>query len=247
MRFLNYSFEEPAKNLALEEVLLNPFINHAECEPIIRVWENKTACVVIGRGEEINKQVYLGNARKEDVTVLRRISGGGTVLHGEGNLNVSFFLPYTYCSGLENIKESYCVILKWVCHAIEKCSGVMPVIKGTCDLVLNDKKVSGTAQSRKRYGLLHHLTLLWKLDFPQCERILKEPEKRPEYRMKRSHSDFVTTFEEEKMNITQQAFIEALKNQFDGVVPYELSQEELGDVERLYSEKYNLDTWNQER
>ena len=68
---------------------------------------------------------------------------------------------------------------------------------------MGDKKISGTAQARKRYGLLHHLTLLWDLDFKLCECLLKEPSKRPDYRAKRTHSDFLTTFKIENLSFSQ--------------------------------------------
>jgi lipoate-protein ligase A len=66
--------------------------------------------------------------------------------------------------------------------------------------VFKDRKVSGTAQARKRFGLLQHLTLLWHLGFAMCERALREPEKSPDYRQARKHSYFITTFIK-KMNI----------------------------------------------
>jgi len=247
MHLLRYSHVKPSVNLALEEVLLSPFINNENTEPLIRIWDNAEDCIVIGRAEEINKQVHLKLAKEKSIPVIRRTSGGGTVIHGKGNLNISFFLPYTYLAGLENIKESYCLILKWVIQAIEACCEIKVTINGTSDLVIGEKKISGTAQSRKRHGLLHHLTLLWDLDFNLCSELLREPNKRPDYRSHRTHADFITTFKREKLSFTQDDFISALCNQFENIKEFKIQSQQIVQAEELSDKKYDNPDWNEER
>jgi lipoate---protein ligase len=245
--FINHSFDTPAENLAFEEVLLRPFSKTEGLNPMLRIWENKQTCVVIGRAEEINKQVHLEKAKLKNIPVIRRVSGGGTVIHGPGNLNCSFFLPYELHENLNNIKDSYCLILNWVIKAIESCADVKVKIKGTSDLVIADKKISGTAQSRKRFGLLHHLTLLWDIDFNLCEEILKEPEKRPDYRDKRIHSDFITTFSNEGIQFSKETFVNQLCEQFGGKNELSLLNPDRNAVNDLVKSKYGLESWNEER
>jgi len=247
MQLLKYSHEQPSVNIALEEILLSPFVNDENAESLLRIWSNAEDCIVIGRAEEINKQVHLESAKEKGIPVIRRVSGGGTVIQGKGNLNISFFLPYAYLAGLENIKESYCLILKWVMSAIESCADVSVQINGTCDLVINDKKISGTAQARKRHGLLHHLTLLWDLDFELCSALLREPNKRPDYRSQRTHSDFITTFKREKLTFTQDDFIRSLCEQFENVEELKIEPEQIAKAQELSDKKYNNPEWNEER
>ena len=65
-------------------------------------------------------------------------------------------------------------------------------IRGTSDLVLGDRKVSGNAQRRGRRALLHHGTLLYDFDAQWMMRYLKEPRRQPSYRAERTHEAFVT-------------------------------------------------------
>lgn len=247
MKVIDFSFETPEENLALEEVLLQPFVKNSNVQPLIRFWENVNPCVIIGRGEHIEKQVHLNYAEEHSVKVIRRISGGGTVLHGPNNLNVSFFLPFSFQKGLENIHESYCIILSYVQKAIENLTEKKVDIKGTCDLVIGEKKFSGTAQSRKRFGILHHLTLLWETDYELMRSLLKEPEKRPEYRGDRDHRDFVTTFKEEGFSFSLKDFKVALLKEFEETEPYELSAQEYQSVTELVEKRYSKKDWNFER
>lgn len=77
-------------NLALEDWFYKnyDFKNHH----ILLLWRNNP-CVVIGRHQnpwiEHNSQL----AEKRGIVLARRNSGGGTVYHDIGNLNLSFFTP----------------------------------------------------------------------------------------------------------------------------------------------------------
>ena len=56
---------------------------------------------------------------------------------------------------------------------------------------LGDRKVSGNAQLRGRYGLLHQGTLLTACDVDLLSRVLREPPRQPDYRKRRRHADFL--------------------------------------------------------
>jgi lipoate-protein ligase A len=76
------------RNLALDEAL-------ARAAPTVAVlwcWQNPE-CVVVGRGQRIEREVDVSRAVRDGVAVFRRCSGGGTVFHDEGNLNVTLVLP----------------------------------------------------------------------------------------------------------------------------------------------------------
>ncbi|MBF0196174.1 MAG: lipoate--protein ligase family protein [Planctomycetes bacterium] len=244
-QYIDYSCPNQAQNLALEEVLIQPFVKNPQLNPIIRVWQSDEYCIVLGRGEKIENQVYTEKAQDLNIPVYRRISGGGTVVQGPGNLNLSFFLPYHFISGLDVIENSYQIILPWVTQSLKKAYGAEVNISGTCDLTINGKKISGTAQARKRHGLLHHMTLLMDFDLAVVSKVLKEPEKRPEYRKLRQHEVFITDLKREGYETEKETFLTALQEIVPGQVAY-MNQNDLPHQETLdlAERKYKKDEWN---
>src|SRR6266536_4798930 len=81
-------------NLALEEAL----VRAVPLRPLLRIWQNG-ACVVIGRGQRVSREANMAACARVGVPVLRRASGGGTVYHDLGNLNISLAVP-GYAPGL---------------------------------------------------------------------------------------------------------------------------------------------------
>ena len=242
---IDFSFDEPAENLALEECLLKPMLKAPLERPLVRIWENRQTCIVLGRAEKASQQVQLDQCQKDNITVLRRTSGGGTVVHGIGNLNISFFLPYEAFDGLKNIHQSYEIILAWVRKALHQCCGVNTHMKGSSDLSIGDKKISGTAQARKRCGMLHHMTLLVNFNLDDIQTYLREPEKRPDYRGERTHRNFVTTLHKEGFELTRSALIK----QFLDILPaqqIQISQGILDEARELAQLKYRQDSWTLE-
>ena len=126
----------------------------------------------------------------EAVPVLRRSSGGGTVLLGRGCLCYSLVLAYARHPALREIPFSYVYILEHVRSALHS---LLPGIEraGTSDLMANGCKFSGTAQQRKRHHLLHHGTLLYDFDLGAVGRYLRMPSRQPEYRARRPHEAFL--------------------------------------------------------
>jgi len=79
---------EPAANLALEEALVRAI----PPVPLLRIWQNGP-CVVLGRGQRLHREVNVAACAVAGVPVLRRASGGGTVYHDLGNLNITLAVP----------------------------------------------------------------------------------------------------------------------------------------------------------
>lgn len=80
----------PEANLAFDEAL----VRAAPTRPLLWLWRNPQ-CVVIGRGQRPHREVDMVGCARDGVLVLRRGSGGGTVYHGNGNLNITLVLPGT--------------------------------------------------------------------------------------------------------------------------------------------------------
>jgi lipoate-protein ligase A len=187
--FLDLTLPTVAENLALDEALLLEAEDGRGGE-VLRVWESPRPAVVLGAGCWLARDVDEAACHADEVPVLRRASGGGTVLLGPGCLLYSLVLSYARDPVLHDIAASYGCILDRVRAALD---GVLPGIEraGTSDLASAGRKFSGNAQQRKRHHFLHHGTLLYDFDLGQVGRYLRLPERQPEYRKQREHAAFL--------------------------------------------------------
>jgi lipoate-protein ligase A len=189
MRCLDLTLPTAAANLALDEALLT----EAEADrgdEVLRLWEWSAPAVVLGSGGVLADDVEEPAALAAGVPILRRSSGGGTVLWGPGSLLFSLVLPYDRDPALADLHASYAYILERIGAAVGgAAAGVRR--EGICDLTLHGRKFSGNAQQRKRRHLLHHGTLLYAFDLDAVGRYLKEPPRQPDYRAGRDHRDFL--------------------------------------------------------
>ena len=188
MNFLDLTLPTPAENLALDEALLLRAEDGAGGE-VLRLWEWPRPAVVLGAGGRLADDVDEAACRADGVPVLRRSSGGGTVLLGAGCLLYTLVLDGERTAELAGIRSSYAYILSRVAAAFPELSGVERA--GTSDLAAAGRKFSGNAQQRKRRFLLHHGTLLYAFDLSRVGRYLLPPPRQPEYRAGRDHAAFL--------------------------------------------------------
>jgi lipoate-protein ligase A len=191
MHFLDLTLPTLAENLALDEALL------LEAEAgrggeVLRFWEWQEPAVVLGAGCRLTRDVDEAACRAERVPILRRASGGGTVLLGPGCLLYSLVLDYDRSPDLGDITSSYAYILGHVRAALQD---LLPDIQlaGTSDLAAAGSKFSGNAQQRKQGYLLHHGTLLYDFDVGKVGRYLRLPARQPDYRNQRDHPAFLVS------------------------------------------------------
>ncbi len=192
LRLLDLTLRSPAENLALDEALLlahdRALQSNLEPTECLRFWESSIHFVTLGVSAKLLEDVEVKACARDGVPILRRASGGGTVLEGPGSLNYTLVLSIDQRSELRDVTRSYRIILGCVARAI----GVEGARQhGTSDLALGGVKFSGNAQKRTRRAILHHGTLLWSFDLGLIPRYLREPEKQPDYRARRPHSEFV--------------------------------------------------------
>ncbi len=238
MRLLDTSFKTPAKNLALEEVLLDG-LEKPDAPNVLRLWESAVPFVVVGVAQAVREHVRVGACRENEIPILRRCSAGGCVLQGPGCLNYSLFLRQEDYSEIRTIRGSYSFILDRIGQTL-RGRGVSVRHKGTSDLALGGKKVSGNAQKRRRTCILHHGTLLYGFDSELMERYLREPADRPQYRGSRTHRGFVRG-----IPLPVGELRAAVREAFDAVGSGGiLLREEREAVSALVDEKYGQTDWN---
>jgi len=192
MQLRDISFPTPQENIAYDEVLLALAEKQGggEC---LRFWESSEIFVVLGRIGREEEDVELARAKEDDIPVLRRSSGGGTVLQGPGCLNYTLILSKQRCPELNDLRNSYLWISTRIVEAL-RLSGVEAYFRPISDLATGpeEKKFSGNAQKRGKNYILHHGTILYKFDLGLISRYLRMPKDIPEYRKDRPHTDFVT-------------------------------------------------------
>ena len=107
--------------------------------------------------------VRVDACRADGVPILRRTSGGGTVVVGPGALNVSVILPDSAAPGLSAVDQAHRYVLDWIARSIRR-AGPPVTLEGRGDLVLCDRKCGGSAQRRLKHWFMVHCSILY--DFP---------------------------------------------------------------------------------
>ncbi|HTV76055.1 MAG TPA: lipoate--protein ligase family protein, partial [Candidatus Baltobacteraceae bacterium] len=201
MRHLDLTLPSPAENLACDEALLD-WREQNGGEEILRFWESPEPFVVAGYANKIATEVNVANCEVKKIPILRRCSGGGTVLQGRGCLNYALILRIAKNSPLAGISSANKFIMERNREAIEsEVRSQKPeariLISGHTDLTLNPQlstlnKFSGNSQRRHKHFLLFHGTFLLNFDLALVSEFLRMPSKQPDYRKERSHGEFLT-------------------------------------------------------
>ncbi len=205
MKFLDLTFSTPEENLACDEASLDA-CEAGQNEEVLRFWESPSYFIVLGYSNKAETEVNLEACKHGGVPVLRRSSGGGTVLQGPGCLNYSLVLKIQHSADCATITGANAFIMKKHRDALQKLLGREVTIAGHTDLALGLLKFSGNAQRRKRNFFLFHGTFLLDFDLAMMEKFLALPSREPDYRQKRSHLDFLTN-----LNVPADAIKSVLK------------------------------------
>ncbi len=99
MSLLDLTLDTVEANLALDEALLVE-ADEGRAGAILRFWELPRFAVVLGASRRAAADVRIAACEEDGVPVVRRSSGGGTVVIGPGALNVTVVLPNTAAPGL---------------------------------------------------------------------------------------------------------------------------------------------------
>ncbi len=182
IRVIETGYDTAYWNMAVDEVLLNS----TNDVPALRIYGWKPTAVSIGYFQRMEEEIDVKKCKQLDIDVVRRITGGGSVLH-DSELTYSF-ITKRYP---QSIIESY----KWICDAVVisiNKLGLDAKFSPLNDIVINGKKISGNAQTRKKGTLLQHGTILLGVDTEKMFSILKVPSEKIRDKMISYASERVT-------------------------------------------------------
>jgi len=149
MLCINDHNTDPCFNLAAEEYVLKNF-----AEDCFMLWRNAPS-VIVGRHQNTLAEINVDYVKRNNIKVVRRLSGGGAVFHDLGNLNFTF-IETARDGRLVNFQKYTRPIL-----AVLQSLGIDARFEGRNDLVIGGKKFSGNAEHVHRSRVLHHGTLLF--------------------------------------------------------------------------------------
>ena len=222
-------------NMALDEVLMHS----ADYDvPILRLYGWQPPAVSIGYFQGIDEEVDVKKCEQLGIDVVRRLTGGGSVLH-ESELTYSF-ITKTYP---KNIMESYSLICDPVVMCINKL-GFNAKFAPLNDIVVGNKKVSGNAQTRKKNTLLQHGTILLDVDVEKMFSVLRIPSEKIKDKMISDAKSRVTgldrTFEQVACAL-KESFGEKFGSETIADNP---TIQETEKTKKLAREKYASEPWN---
>lgn len=223
-------------NLALENWL---FLEKLQDKKILFLWQN-APCVVIGRAQNPWLECNIESMKKDNIIMVRRQSGGGTVYHDFGNLNYTIISPKKD----HDIKAN----LDLVCKAVQKL-GIDVYANERNDIVVDHHdftyKVSGSAFREKKDRAFHHGTLLINANTKKLYDYLHQPiDESLDTKGVKSHRSKVINLAEINPDIQTQDITKAFLTSF-GSVELSLINEEtpLENKEIIISQIENLKNW----
>src|SRR3954452_1305605 len=269
-RFIDSGNGSPSYNMALDEALLD-WHSEGKFPPVIRFYGWNPATLSVGYFQKVEKEIDMEAVKTHQLGFVRRPTGGRGVLH-EHELTYSVIVSEDHPEMPKTVTEAYRVIsegiLKGFQHlgleayfAVPKTAEERDALKNprsaVCfdapswyELVVEGRKVAGSAQTRQKGVILQHGSILLDLDEDKLFSLFKYSNERVMERMKKSFMNKAVAINDLTSNrISMEQAKEAFKKGFEeglniNLEPYELNQTEIDYVNQIARERYESDEWN---
>ncbi|WP_214538003.1 lipoate--protein ligase family protein [Staphylococcus pseudintermedius] len=182
--FMNTGSHHPYYNMALDEALLN-FVSRGEIDPVVRFYTWNPPTLSIGYFQRLSKEIDIEKVKEKGYGLVRRQTGGRGVLHDK-ELTYSVIVPEAHPDMPQTVTEAYRVIsggllegfksLGFDAHfAVPRSKEEREKLKqprsSVCfdapswyELVVEGKKIAGSAQTRQKGVILQHGSILQDVD-----------------------------------------------------------------------------------
>lgn len=204
-------------------------------EEVVLLYVNQH-CVVIGKNQCLWSEVNWNYIFNPQSIIVRRVSGGGTVYHDQGNLCFSFISAFD-----EQKVNNY----KWFNQPVVDALGKMGIdaaFSPRNDILFQGKKISGNAQFTNRKNILSHGTLLFQANLEQLRLALKPNAFAVETKA-------VSSVRSPVMNLSEvyassfEDFRSTLTEYLPIVKKVKLAEEQLLEIHQLVEEQYATKAW----
>lgn len=239
MIFIQRLQTDPVFNIAAEEYILK-----RDDKDVLMLWQCSPS-IIVGKHQNTLAEVNTGFANRHNIPVIRRLSGGGTVYHDEGNIN------YTVITS-EKRKDRLIDFRKFTTPVIGFLGtlGIETRFEGKNNLVVNGKKISGNSAHVFKNKVMHHGTLLFSTNLEILNKVIRADAKnkfkdkavqsvRAAVTNIREHLDDDMSIEQFKVKLKNYLF-----NYYSISEVRELDNPDIAAINALISEKYSKWEWN---
>jgi len=236
--------------LIIQQNSTNPFFNIATEEFLLRssgedyfiLYRNEPS-IIVGKHQNTIAEINLDFVMQQGLSVVRRLSGGGTVYHDRGNINYSFITNGSEGNLVDFKKHTQPIVD--VLHALS----VDARIGGKNDIRVGDKKISGNAEHIYKNRVLHHGTLLFASNLDQLNESIKiRPSTYSDKAVKsiRSNVANISDYLKQSLSIEEfaQLILNHIKDRFPNTHEYRLTFDETKSITELVNTKYSTWEWN---
>jgi lipoate-protein ligase A len=244
-RVIPFSENDAYLNMAIDEAVSESV--KAGGPPTIRFYGWKPSAVSIGYFQSLDKEVDLERCSSLGVDYVRRRTGGGAVYHDNHGE-----ITYSIIGKEELFPKDIIASYREICGCICDSLGMIDIaseFKPINDIIVNGKKISGNAQTRRQGVLLQHGTVLYDVDVDKMFSLLKVPDEKIRDKMIATVKERVTSVRQQK-DISKDEAYQALLKGFTKGREFGLGSLDDGELERaeeLVKLRYRTDEWNRMR
>lgn len=263
-RLLNTGYNPGPYNMALDEALMSQVIDGSS-KPVIRFYGWQPACVTLGYFQDLDKEIDVPGCKQRGIDMVRRLTGGRAVLH-HYEVTYSLIAPELDERVSGTIIQSYLKISRGLVSGLKSLGipvdlaphGKKPEADSTAacfeapswyEVVLDGKKLVGSAQTRKKGVLLQHGSILLDLDVDELADTIQFKNDKIKDRFKRTFPAKACAINQvmqkrQDFNHTVSALIKGFEQELKiDLVPDSLTKTEIESTAELIN-KYSSQEWN---
>lgn len=246
-RLLLHGARSALDNMAIDEAILRCVVA-GDSPNTLRFYTWAPSAVSVGYFQGLEQEVDLEACQREGVDVIRRLTGGGAVFHDRnGEITYSLALKGNTPGIPQNVLDSYGVLCHGLALGLQRL-GLAASFAPINDILVNGRKISGNAQTRRFGGILQHGTILCDVNPALMFSLLKVPDVKMRDKLVQAVEERVTSIRREMGTVDHVAVTQALCAGFVealdiGLLPGDLSPQEEALARQIKVERYATHDW----